>query len=119
MVRGPVYAMVMYLGLAPEAVIGYILIMAFHTVLLHANVGINFGWLRYVIATQQYHHWHHNDQQASYDKNFAVHFPVGTFYLLGDQCDQWPTQYGVREPKYPSGYWAQFVAGFKRDDAQP
>ncbi|HSG61699.1 MAG TPA: sterol desaturase family protein, partial [Pseudomonadales bacterium] len=104
-----------------EAIIGYILIMAFHTVLLHANVGINFGWLRYVIATPQYHHWHHNDQQASYDKNFAVHFPVidwmfGTFYLPGDQ---WPTQYGVRLPGYPSSYWGQLLFPFKTKRKTP
>lgn len=116
LVRTPVYTMVMYLGLAPEAFIGYILVMAFHTVFLHANVGVDFGWLRYVIATPQYHHWHHHDQASSYDKNFAVHFPLidtlfGTFYLPGKK---WPQQYGVRDIPYPNGYWAQLIGPFRR-----
>jgi lathosterol oxidase len=115
-VRLPVYTMVMYLGLAPEAVIGYILFMAFHTVFIHANVGISFGWLAYIIATPQYHHWHHNDQPETYNKNFAVHFPVidmlfGTFYL---PKGRWPEQYGVSDLPYSNSYWSQLIGPFKK-----
>jgi lathosterol oxidase len=38
----------------------YIIFMAIHAVLIHANTRINFGFLKYLIVTPQYHHWHHS-----------------------------------------------------------
>ena len=53
---------------------------------------MQFGFLKYLIVTPQYHHWHHSDNPSAYDKNFAIHFPFidflfGTYHLPGDQ---WP-----------------------------
>ena len=53
----------------------YIIFMAVHAVLIHANTRINFGFLKYIIATPQYHHWHHCVESEYYGKNFATIFP--------------------------------------------
>ncbi|MEO6633761.1 MAG: sterol desaturase family protein, partial [Mucilaginibacter sp.] len=37
----------------------YIIFIAIHAVLIHANTRINFGFLKYIVTTPQYHHWHH------------------------------------------------------------
>ena len=58
---------------------------------IHANVRFEFGPLKWLVATPQFHHWHHAAEREAIDKNFAVHLPVldamfGTMYLPG----RWP-----------------------------
>jgi lathosterol oxidase len=52
----------------------YLVIAAIQAVLAHSNTRINFGVLKYLFVTPQYHHWHHSDDPKAYDKNFAIHF---------------------------------------------
>ena len=59
----------------------------------------HFGPLRWLMATPQFHHWHHGAEREAVDKNFAVHLPVldrlfGTCYLPGDR---WPASYGLAD----------------------
>jgi len=51
----------------------YIIFVSIHAVLIHANTDINFGVLKYIFVTPQFHHWHHCEDPAHYGKNFAVH----------------------------------------------
>ena len=95
----------------------YILFVAIHAVLIHANTSINFGFLKYIFVTPQYHHWHHCEDPAHYGKNFAIHFPFidrifGTYYLPGKV---WPESTGVRESNYPKGYLKQLVYPFQKN----
>ena len=86
---------------------------------IHANVRFEFGPLRWLLATPQFHHWHHGAEREAVDKNFAVHLPVldwlfGTFHL---PKDRWPESYGLAHGKpIPEGYLKQLVHPF-RDDA--
>jgi lathosterol oxidase len=94
-------------------VFAYVLFVSFQAVLIHANVGWRFGPLRWVLATPQYHHWHH--AVAPVDVNFAVHLPVidaifGTLHLPGDR---WPGAYGLAGGPVPDGYLAQLVFPFR------
>ncbi len=94
----------------------YIIFMAIHAVLIHANTRINFGFLKYVIATPQYHHWHHCEDPKYYGKNFATIFPFidkifGTYYLPGNT---WPEGTGLHEANYPKGYLKQLVYPFTK-----
>lgn len=94
----------------------YIVFMAIHAVLIHANTRINFGFLKYIIATPQYHHWHHCEDPAYYGKNFATIFPFidkifGTYYLPGDK---WPEGTGLHEAQYPKGYLKQMIYPFTK-----
>ena len=86
-----------------------------HVVLTHANTGIPFGPLKFLIVTPVFHHWHHTYDEKYRDRNFATLLPVfdwifGTFHL---PKDQWPKRYGVPEPVGDS-YLAQMVFPFRR-----
>ena len=103
----PMYA----LGYAEPALKAYILYVFLHSTFIHANVRFDFGWLKHVIATPQFHHWHHGIEQEAVDVNFAVHFPLldrlfGTHHLPGNA---WPTGYGVGGHPVPGGYWRQTI----------
>lgn len=102
----PMYA----LGYEETALKAYILYVFLHSTFIHANVRFDFGWLKQVIATPQFHHWHHGIEKEAIDVNFAVHFPIldrifGTLYLP----DRWPSGYGVGGHPVPKGYAKQFL----------
>ena len=93
----------------------YIIFIAIHAVLIHANTSINFGVLKYIITTPQYHHWHHCEDPRYYGKNFAVVFPFidkifGTYYLPGNV---WPEGTGLHETSFPKGFIRQSIYPFK------
>lgn len=94
----------------------YVIFMAIHAVLIHANTRINFGFLKYIFATPQYHHWHHCKNPKHYGKNFATIFPFidkmfGTYYL---PKDEWPEDTGLLEANFPKGYVKQAIYPFTK-----
>ncbi|UOQ52240.1 sterol desaturase family protein [Hymenobacter cellulosivorans] len=104
------------LGFSELTFNAYILFVSIHAVLIHANTSLNFGWLKYLLVTPQFHHWHHCEDPAHYGKNFAIHFPLidrlfGTYYLPGNE---WPEATGVREGSYPKGYLKQLKHPFTK-----
>jgi sterol desaturase/sphingolipid hydroxylase (fatty acid hydroxylase superfamily) len=107
----PMYA----LGFHEWALKAYILYIYIHSTLIHANVRFGFGWLKHIIATPRFHHWHHGIEKEAIDVNFAVQFPwldrlFGTYYLPGDK---WPSGYGVGGHPVPSGYLKQLAYPFR------
>jgi sterol desaturase/sphingolipid hydroxylase (fatty acid hydroxylase superfamily) len=116
--RGLTFVPLYVLGFAQGPVFAYVLFVSFQAVLIHANVSWRFGPVRWLLATPQYHHWHHAADRV--DVNFAVHLPVidalfGTLYL---PADRWPSAYGVSGNPVPDGYWTQLVFPFRsRADA--
>jgi sterol desaturase/sphingolipid hydroxylase (fatty acid hydroxylase superfamily) len=112
--RCAAFAPLYVLGFSPLVFNIYILFMAIHAVLIHSNTRINFGFLKYVFATPQYHHWHHCEDPKYYGKNFATIFPFidrifGTYYL---PKNLWPEGTGVHEGNYPKGYIKQLIHPF-------
>ena len=94
----------------------YVVFMAIHAVLIHSITRINFGFLKYIISTPQYHHWHHCKDPQYYDKNFATIFPFidklfGTYYL---PKNEWPKDTGLLEANYPKGYLKQAIYPFTK-----
>lgn len=94
----------------------YIIFIAIHAVLIHANTRINFGFIKYIFTTPQYHHWHHCEDPKHYGHNFASIFPFidmmfGTYYLPGKT---WPEGTGVHESQYPKGFIKQSVYPFTK-----
>jgi sterol desaturase/sphingolipid hydroxylase (fatty acid hydroxylase superfamily) len=85
-------------------------------VLAHANLGLNFGWLEYVLVLPRYHHWHHARDRDGEDVNYAIHLPVvdmlmGSFMLPRD--GSWPANYGLRDGgEVPDGIVRQHLAPF-------
>ena len=101
------------LGFSRRTLGAYVLVSAVSAIVIHANVRWTFGPLRYVIASPQYHHWHHANDPSARDVNFAGHAPVldrifGTHHLPGSE---WPLQYGIVEP-VPAGYLQQLAWPF-------
>jgi sterol desaturase/sphingolipid hydroxylase (fatty acid hydroxylase superfamily) len=85
----------------------------FQGVLVHANVRVRFGPLRWLVATPEFHHWHHADDPAAYNRNYAGQVPMvdwlfGTLHLP----DHWPERYGIGE-RAPEGYLAQLAWPFQ------
>jgi sterol desaturase/sphingolipid hydroxylase (fatty acid hydroxylase superfamily) len=94
----------------------YIIFIAIHAVLIHANTRVNFGFIKYIFTTPQYHHWHHCEDPKYYGHNFASIFPFidmifGTYYLPGKE---WPAGTGVHEGNYPKGFLKQSVYPFTK-----
>lgn len=107
----PLYIM----GYSRAAIGAYLTWASFQAIFIHSNVRFRFGPLRYLLATPQFHHWHHS--AVLYNKNFAVHLPVidklfGTFHL---PRDQWPEEYGIQGSPVPDGYLQQLVYPLERD----
>jgi sterol desaturase/sphingolipid hydroxylase (fatty acid hydroxylase superfamily) len=113
--RGLTYVPIYVLGFAETALVAYVAFVSIQATFIHANVRFNFGALRWVMATPQFHHWHHGAEPEAIDKNFAVHLPLldqvfGTCYLPGDR---WPASYGLGRGKLvPPGYVRQLVDPF-------
>jgi sterol desaturase/sphingolipid hydroxylase (fatty acid hydroxylase superfamily) len=90
----------------------YLAFAAVQAIVVHANVRFRFGPLRWLIATPEYHHWHHANEAAHRNVNYAG-FPIvdalfGTLHLPR----RWPERYGVDEPQ-PDGYLAQLRWSFR------
>ncbi len=104
------------LGFPPSVFNIYIVFIAIHAVLIHSNTRINFGFIKYIFATPQYHHWHHCEDPKYYGKNFATVFPFidmifGTYYLPGNV---WPEGTGVHESQFPKGFIKQTIYPFTK-----
>jgi sterol desaturase/sphingolipid hydroxylase (fatty acid hydroxylase superfamily) len=94
----------------------YILIAAFQTVFIHANLRWKLTKLTRFVSTPFFHHWHHASDKEALDKNFAVHLPVidmifGTYF---NPKDRWPKNYGLYKEEMPRSFWLQFLYPFKR-----
>jgi sterol desaturase/sphingolipid hydroxylase (fatty acid hydroxylase superfamily) len=106
---------VLALGFAPIAVAGILPVLTLMAILVHANLDWDWGPLRSVIASPRFHRWHHTDEEAARDKNFAGLLPVwdivfGTYYMPRDRT---PATFGTRTP-VPAGLIGQLAFPFRR-----
>jgi sterol desaturase/sphingolipid hydroxylase (fatty acid hydroxylase superfamily) len=104
------------LGFAEGPLLAYTIFLGFQGFLNHSNIKLNYGPLRWVIASPQFHHWHHCDDPKAYDKNFSPHLVIfdllfGTIYLPPDASV--PDKYGVPDP-VPDGFWRQMIYPLQR-----
>lgn len=103
------------LGYSEVALAAFAVIYHWQSILLHSNVRLNFGPLRWLIASPEFHHWHHSDHREAYDKNFAGQFAIldlvfGTAHMTRGQR---PTKYGCTDP-VPHVYWQQLLYPFRQ-----
>lgn len=107
------------LGFEDGPIFAYVVVVSVQATFIHANIRWEFGPLRWLLATPQFHHWHHGAEKEAINKNFAVHLPVidwlfGTFHL---PSHRWPASYGIAgEQKVPEGYVQQLLYPFKRSN---
>jgi sterol desaturase/sphingolipid hydroxylase (fatty acid hydroxylase superfamily)/protein-S-isoprenylcysteine O-methyltransferase Ste14 len=101
------------LGFSLEALIIHQALYQIQALLLHSNLKITFGPLKWLIASPEYHHWHHANERDAYDRNFAAQLSIidviaGTVFL---PFKRQPKAYGVNEP-VPRHYHQQLVYPF-------
>ena len=106
----PLYA----LGFSKATFGAFLVVSSFQAIFIHANVRLNFGPLRWLVATPEFHHWHHANDPAHYNTNFAGEFPwidalFGTLHLSGGR---YPDRYGIDDP-VPDGYLPQLAWPFR------
>ena len=94
--RGLTYVPIYVLGFANRRWWRTSIFVSAQATFIHANVRFEWRWLRWILATPRFHHWHHAAEPEAVDTNFAVHLPVldvlfGTAYLP----DRWPSAYGI------------------------
>jgi sterol desaturase/sphingolipid hydroxylase (fatty acid hydroxylase superfamily) len=95
----------------------YIVVMGFQAVFNHANVHLNWGPLRHLIVTPDFHHWHHASDQEAIDRNYAAHYAFldrlfGTD--IKNPSRQFPEKYGVVGTYMPDGFLNQQSAPFRQ-----
>ncbi len=116
--RSVVLLPLLVLGFSQPAVNAYVILVGLQAVLAHANLGIGFGWLEYLLVLPRYHHWHHARHRDYLDVNYAIHLPLvdmlmGTFRLPRD--GSWPQEYGVMKLEtVPRGILRQHLMPFRR-----
>ena len=108
---GPLVA----LHVTPSALAVFIAVSGWQGWLVHANVRVRYGPLRWLLVSPEFHHWHHSAEREAYDKNFAslvaswdvlfgtVHLPRG----------RQPMSYGIEE-RVPAGTVDRFFYPFRR-----
>ncbi len=104
------------LGFAPAVVNTFIVIGGLQAVFNHSNINARLGWLRFIVVTPNFHHWHHSRQPVAINRNYAAHFSFldYLFHTAIQTDDLWPTQYGLRNEEFPSGMVQQFVFPFTK-----
>ncbi|MFZ6754081.1 sterol desaturase family protein [Undibacterium sp. Dicai25W] len=102
-------------GFTKPVLDAYIIVVGFQAVFNHANVHINWGTLRKVFVTPDFHHWHHSSDDEAIDKNYAAHFAF-IDWMFGTAVDsekQFPEKYGVVGDYVPIGFLKQQAFPFK------
>jgi sterol desaturase/sphingolipid hydroxylase (fatty acid hydroxylase superfamily) len=109
------------LGFDPRVVAGFVPLLTFYAIFVHANVPWDFGPLRFVIATPRFHRWHHTARGEGLDTNFAGLLPLwdllfGTFYMpRGRQPERFgvvPGDPATGAGPVPEGFLAQLAYPF-------
>jgi sterol desaturase/sphingolipid hydroxylase (fatty acid hydroxylase superfamily) len=122
LLRGTTVIPMYVLGFSQPAMYAYIFFVYLFSTVVHSNLRLNFGPMRYWFVTPLFHHWHHAVERDAIDVNFAVHFPLldwlfGTFYMPPD--GHWPSGYGIGGHPVPKGYLRQFLHPFLPEQAAP
>lgn len=104
------------LGFSPAAFAVQAAIYMWQSYLVHSNVRIDFGPLRWVIASPAFHHWHHANEPQAYNRNYAGQLSLldgllGTLYMPPGRA---PSRYGA-EP-VPEDYVSQLLDPFRAPD---
>lgn len=97
--RGTALIPLFALGFSMPAILIAGLIYQWQALVIHSNLRLPAGPLKWLVATPAFHHWHHASEREGHNKNFAGQLPLwdivfGTAYLPGTM----PERYGIAEP---------------------
>jgi sterol desaturase/sphingolipid hydroxylase (fatty acid hydroxylase superfamily) len=105
----------MLLGFPLTALAAYVPFLTLYAILLHANVGWDYGPLRHVIASPRFHRWHHTSEAEGQNRNFAGLLPLwdllfGTFHM---PAGRQPQHFGVAGMNVPTTFIGQLLFPFR------
>ncbi len=120
MVMIPLYL----LGVGQESLNLYVTFAALQAVVIHCNLGISFGPIKYILVTPQFHHWHHSSEKPAIDTNYSAHTVLfdRVFNTYHFPKNHWPAKYGTTErlPRtvigqtlYPVTVWLRSIKNKK------
>lgn len=103
---------IVLLGAPPEVVAYKGVISAVWGMYIHANLGVNSGWLQKIINGPEMHRIHHTTGKGR-NKNFATKFAFwdwifGTAYLPEERANE----YGLKT-FFPVNFFKQFIFAFR------
>ncbi len=104
------------MGFSKGVMDAYIIVVGFQAVFNHANVHLPWGWLKYLIVTPDFHHWHHSSDEVAIDRNYAAHYAF-LDYLFGTAIrgqKGFPEKYGVQGDYMPDGFVKQQMFPFQK-----
>lgn len=104
-------------GFADSVIAIWAVTYQWQSLLIHSNTRLGLGPLRWILATPQFHHWHHANEPQAFNKNFAGQLPFldalfGTLHLPGKSM---PESYGTSDP-VPPLYHEQLLYPFRRGE---
>lgn len=107
-------APLLVIGFSTDALLLFGAVYKWQSLLKHANVKSDFGALRWLFASPAFHHWHHANEAAAIDKNFAGQLPFidllfGTAHMPAGEM---PRRYGTDSP-VPMDYVGQLLQPFR------
>lgn len=112
--------------LIPMAIVGgslemwylYFLLDAVWDYIIHSNLRLNLGPLKYLVVTPQFHRVHHSRERAQFDRNFSDRFVIWD-HLFGTAHTDYTAYPATGVPDYPSGEPGNFIQVHCRDLAYP
>lgn len=112
LVKGTSLVPIFVLGFSEAAIAIASVLYFWHSVLLHSNVKINLGPLKWLVASPEFHHWHHANQSEAVNKNFSGQLPLwDIIFRTAHMPGPLPEKYGVDDP-VPRDYPRQLAYPF-------
>ncbi|NEN94393.1 MAG: sterol desaturase family protein [Moorea sp. SIO3I7] len=90
------------LGISAPSIILFKVLQKWYLRIYHANLKLNYGWLKHIMITPQSHRIHHSIEAQHRDRNFGSILIIWD-YLFGTQyCqyDEYPAT-GIDDPNFP------------------
>ena len=80
--RSLILVPIFLLGFPQNTIFAYLIFVSVQSTLIHSNIRMNAGWLRYVVVTPQFvHHWHHmprTPRRSTTKNSYRAHRRCGT-----------------------------------------
>ena len=114
--RGLTYVPIYVLGFAEAPLFAYLVVVSVQATFIHANVNFAFGPLKWLVATPQFHHWHHA-AEAEADRQELRGPPAGDRCRVRDLASARSLAAGVRNRARRTcadGYLRQFAWPFRQ-----
>jgi sterol desaturase/sphingolipid hydroxylase (fatty acid hydroxylase superfamily) len=111
--RSLILVPIFLLGFPQDTIFAYVIFVSIQSVVIHSNIAWEFGWLRWVLVTPHYHHWHHASDEEALDRNYCAHTPLWdlVFRTAHMPKGRWPKRYGTVKP-IPGNFFMQIVYPF-------